>query len=86
MTYDPAKDEPIITVREMKTLIREAIRYTVRSMRRELLGSSDWKPDSVYYPGERVSHRGEDWIALEETASEPGEGSAMWDRVDFKGE
>lgn len=81
MSYDPTKDEPIVSEREMKAIISETIRYTIGSMRRELLGSDvAWKADTVYKPGQFVSHRGETWTALEETASEPCEESAIWER------
>jgi hypothetical protein len=84
MTYDPSKDEPVFSEREMKTLISETIRYTIGSMRRELFGSdTPWATDTVYRPGKWVSHRGETWIARVETASEPCEG-AIWERYTDK--
>ena len=98
MSYDPTKDEPVFTQREVEQLItdtaREAAREAFTAGVEAALGGiaglplsieGRWKLDTIYQAGALVYHRGEQWLAKCSTASEPSLRNALWRRVNLPG-
>jgi hypothetical protein len=96
MTYDPTKDEPLYSEREVEELIKQAIRQTVEAafrLGREMMIESAaalpltiegrWRRDKVYQSHALVYHETKQWLAMAETASEPSLENALWKLVDF---
>lgn len=96
MTYDPERDEPIYTEREMEEHVAEAIRVSVdRTLRMAwdamidsaaglpLTIHSRWEQGRVYDPSSLVFKDGRQWISTVQTASEPSEANAAWRLVHY---
>lgn len=89
MTYDPTRDEPRYTEREMRNIIDEVLAAAVPRLiaavfeslaARPLEVFGGWEPDRVYPPHSLVYHGGEQWLALASTTGEPGR-NGTWSRI-----
>lgn len=92
MTYDPTKDEPIYTRRELDSAIDVAFERAFRAGMEMTLASfansplqifGRWEQGRVYDVASLVFHNGSQWVSTIQTASQPSRDNAAWRFVDF---
>ena len=81
MSYDSNYDPPVYTRNEMEQIVRMTARETARAARAEALRQlcrsplsiwGRWEHGKVYDPNSVVYHKAGQWLALAQTAGEPG--------------
>jgi hypothetical protein len=77
--YDPKRDEPKYSEREVGEIIERVIRRSWEVFA-DLLADTpleirgQWEPDVVYPVNTVAYHAGDRWLSLAETSGEPGRG------------
>ena len=94
MSYDPSKDEPFYSSREVEEVIERVIAGafkagwetaldSVASLPLEVYGR--WEQGRVYAPSSLVFHVGRQWLSTMQTAAEPSDDTGAWRAVHLPG-
>lgn len=92
MTYNPARDEPKYSEREVEEMLGRVVELAwKRAWNSILVGAASlplqvfgrWEQGRVYDPSSLVFKDGRQWISTVQTASEPSDANAAWRAAKF---